>query len=323
MSRSIDIDHELDSWITDGPTALPDRAVDAIVRQVEGTQQQGLLWPLGGTRMNRTFYAIAGFAAVLVLVASTGWYLGWFGNAPGIGGPLASASPSPILTAAPTVTTTSGPSAPPATLAAASVPAVNFTSLAPGRYLDATGGFDYTLDVPAGWMSAGSGGLIINGSNFNRGSDDFAADSPDFAAISLPRWWANPADSRIVYTDPCRSLTTATSTGTSAADLVAALRKISPMSPTVPETVHIGAYTAQHIRLTVPADADFSTCDGGKYWSLPGRFSQGPGQVDNYWIVDLPGGKRQLIGMSYMPGTTQVVRDQLPQMVDSLSIEPS
>lgn len=317
MTRPLDIDRVLEEWIAEGPTALPDRVVDGIAQGIERTHQRGLLWPSGGSRMSRTVYALVGLAAVLVVLVSTGWYLGWFGGATGIGGqaastPVVTSAPTPTPTPPPTPTSSQSVAVPSA--ADLTVPTTDFTAVAPGHYADNEGAYAFTFDVPAGWLSASEGALIFTASDFQRGAPDFAAGSTDFAAVAIPKWWDAASVSK-VYTDPCHSNSTSLDTGTTAADLADALHEIAPMNPTVPDDISVGEFSGKHIILTVP-EVDFSTCDLGQYKWLYGRFGQGPGQVDEYWILDLSG-SRQIISTTYMPGTSQAIRNQQLQIIDS------
>ena len=57
------------------------------------------------------------------------------------------------------------------------------------------------------------------------------------------------------------------------------------------------------IEMTVPTDIDFADCDRGEFRSWAGRYHQGPGQVDQVYILDVEG-QRVVIDTTYMPGTS-------------------
>ena|ERR671912_2421911 len=95
MSGRPDIDRVLESWLADGPTQLPDRAIEAIVKQTTDNDQRGLLWPSGGTRMNRMLLAVGGIAAVIALVAvGLAVYGGVPGGRTGVGAPQPTVTPT-------------------------------------------------------------------------------------------------------------------------------------------------------------------------------------------------------------------------------------
>ena len=81
---------------------------------------------------------------------------------------------------------------------------------------------------------------------------------------------------------------------------------------------------------SVPADADFATCDEGEYRSFITtnglasdsgvRFHQAPGQVDRNYIVDV-NGTRIVIDANYLAGTSEAELQELQQIVDSIHIE--
>ena len=98
-SHEMDSDRALEAWLEKGPRQLPDRAIEAIVNQLEQTNQRRHRLPRR-LRMNRMLFAGAGVAAVLVL-AFVGIRL-YFGNTNGPG-PAGQLSPSPSPTVLPSV----------------------------------------------------------------------------------------------------------------------------------------------------------------------------------------------------------------------------
>lgn len=114
MTRQFDIDRAFEDWLSEGPSQLPEYAVDGIVRQLNETDQRRPTWPLGRTRMNRITLAIGGMAAVLVLtLVGAGLFLSLRSNAPGVGGepsPTAAQRPATQSPPATTATPTASPS---------------------------------------------------------------------------------------------------------------------------------------------------------------------------------------------------------------------
>ena len=103
MTRQPDVDRVLETWLTDGPSVLPDRAIDSILTQLDDTNQRRSFWLPGGIRMNRMMLAVGGLAAVVLVVAiGTGLYFG--GSRAGVGSqptatPLASPTQPPTQSA--------------------------------------------------------------------------------------------------------------------------------------------------------------------------------------------------------------------------------
>ena len=100
MTHERDIERLLDRWFADGPTQAPDRVVDAVADQI-GHQHQRPAWRLDWrhTTMTPTIKFGAAIAAVL-LIALVGFGL-LRGGSSNVGGPSATPSPTPSLSANP------------------------------------------------------------------------------------------------------------------------------------------------------------------------------------------------------------------------------
>src|SRR5215213_8793852 len=101
MNRRSDIDRVLQVWMTDGPTAIPDRVVDVVASRI-AVQRQRRAWPFPGrTNVTTQIKLVATLAAALV-VAVVGYNL-LPGTGPGAPttAPTPSAQPTPAVTAAP------------------------------------------------------------------------------------------------------------------------------------------------------------------------------------------------------------------------------
>jgi hypothetical protein len=110
MNRQVNVDRELEGWLAEGPSQLPDHVIDSIVRQLEETHQRKHWWLPGREEMNRMILAIGGVAAAFALtILAVGMYLGLSANAPPVGDEPAYPAASPAsITPAPTA----GPTAP-------------------------------------------------------------------------------------------------------------------------------------------------------------------------------------------------------------------
>jgi hypothetical protein len=94
MTRPFDADRVLEDWLAEGPSRLPDRVIDGIVRQLDEHQQRKHVWLPGRDRMNRLYLTVGG-AAATVLLAAVGvafFFAGGMAPVPGV-------TPSPEPTA--------------------------------------------------------------------------------------------------------------------------------------------------------------------------------------------------------------------------------
>jgi len=173
-------------------------------------------------------------------------------------------------------TVTLNPSAATATAGAART--ITDGPLDAGKYvLDPTLGI--TLDVPAGWEGC-CAGVVTKG---------------DFAGL-----YTQNLTTAIVYEEPCTWASGRQSQPRGASAIAAALAAQHRRNGTAPEDVTVGGVRAVHVRLTVPADQkvsptdgqDFVNCDEGQFrsWTTTQgdvRYHQGPGQIDDVYLVDV------------------------------------
>lgn len=99
-----------------------------------------------------------------------------------------------------------------------------------------------------------------------------------------------------VYRDPCQWASTRPETpATTAEEIVAALAAQASRDASEPVDVTVGGFAGKMITLHVPDDADFADCDGGEFasYTIEGedrwQWHQGPGQIDDFWFVDVEG----------------------------------
>ena len=171
------------------------------------------------------------------------------------------------------------------------------------------------ITVPAGWSSYG--GFAVQRST----------GTPRELAVSV---W-NVGD---VYANGCHWLGPTIHPGASVDELAAVLAARPLRNATAPVPVSFGGYQGKYLEWSVPADIQFqqalgeqgfSDCDGGMFKSWTDaqggeRYQQGPGQVDQLWILDV-GGQRLVIDATYMPGATVQDRAQLAQLVKSIAFK--
>ena len=291
MNRDTDLDRSLDSWFAEGPTALPEHAIDAIVRRLDDTNQRRPVWLPGGQRMNRMTtwigLAAAGLAAVAALL-----YLNPAGGL-NIGGPAATPSP----------TTTPSPTAAPTKLPVGAGATVN-----PGMYFVEVERYRFTYTV------SGTGWSVVAADAIGKG--DEANDPPDFAALAF---WGTPSH---MWAEPCDwGGTEPLTPGPTVDDFVTALSAQSGWETSEPTDVTVDGYDGKRLQLQIPDDVNFAECGSREYRSYEGRYYQGPGQVDDLWILDLDGARHVLV-KSYFPTTPTEWQSDIDQMVASIEIQP-
>jgi hypothetical protein len=158
------------------------------------------------------------------------------------------------------------------------------------------------ITVPDGWS--------IN--------DGFAllghAGSPAQLAVTI---W----DVASVYANGCHWAGPMIHPGATVDELAAVLAARPLRNATPPVAVSLGGYQGKYLQWSVPGDANFADCDGGKFKSWNDadgdRYQQGPGQVDRLWILAIEG-HRLLVDATYMPAATEHDRAELAEVVNSI-----
>ena len=155
----------------------------------------------------------------------------------------------------------------------------------------------------------------------------------EWAMERLPEGFDPPAGAGIiafvvdkefyVYGDPCdwRS-TKPEAAATTVDELIAALSSQASRNPSAPEQITVSGYAGMKITLHVPDDARLEDCDGGVFSTLgvagehPGLWAQGPGEIDEIWIVDVDG-RIALLEAGYYADTPEHVVDELHGILNS------
>ena len=127
-----------------------------------------------------------------------------------------------------------------------------------------------------------------------------------------------------VYANGCQWLGPTIHPGATVDELAAVLAARPLRNATAPVAVSVGGYHGKYLEWSVPADINFSDCNGSlfKSWNdgAGDRYQQGPGQVDRLWILDVEG-HRLVIDATYMPGSTVRDREELAQVVNSIAFK--
>jgi hypothetical protein len=255
------------SWLEEGPTRAPDRAVDAALVQITTTPQERDLripWRLPTMFNNRL--AVAALALVLV-VAGGGFALSRLGA---VGGPGASptlaptGSPPPIPTTSPSL----APSPTPMTLGATEAG----RALAPGTYRVADFAVPFTVALPAGWVNDGykpNSFAIRNGKN-------------EFLALVVVK---------SVYADPCHTETAPKTVAPGVDPLLTALSKMKGFTVTGVSDVLVSGGAAKSFTLANSIDLQKAACTHQQVLWI-GRDGddnpvlETPKGADVLWIVD-------------------------------------
>jgi hypothetical protein len=176
-------------------------------------------------------------------------------------------------------------------------------------------GLPITVTIAApGWVGEPGGGFVEKGID--------GADPPDGAgmiAFEGPEYY--------VYGDPCQwSTTTPDTPATTVDELVDSLANQASREASVPEDITVDGYAGRKIILDMADDVDFDACDDGTFalFGLAGddfaRYSQGPGQIEEVWAVDVDGLIVVLIG-GYYAETPQNAVDELRAILASATFE--
>jgi hypothetical protein len=104
--------------------------------------------------------------------------------------------------------------------------------------------------------------------------------------------------------------------------------------PSAPKEITVDGYAGKRITLDVPDDvryeggdeARFTDCDEGYFatFGVAGEdlalFAQGPGEIDEIWVVDV-NGRIVLLEGGYYPQTSPDVVDELHEILRSATFE--
>jgi hypothetical protein len=282
-----------------GADQLNDRVYDDVRAEIEQKRQRVVIGPWRMPDMNKLVPIGLGAAAVVVVLVVGTQFFG--PRAPAGVGAAPSATPEPSV-AAPSSATDGLPVGP-------------FTIVDDG---DPNSAVRTTVTIPAsGWTANPEFGAI------GKGED---ADPPEAAMLA----WSWPAGTRFdVYQNPCKWASTRPDTpATTVDEIVTALASQASRDASDPVLVTVGGYAGQRIILHVPNDAEFADCDQGNFASYgeagrsePSRHHQGPGQVDELWVLDVDGAIVILDAM-HRPNTPAGLIEELRGIAESATFEP-
>lgn len=298
MSTDRDTTRIVRSWLRTEEHESADRVLDTVLARLDTTQQRrATWWPVRRFSTMNTTLKIGLAAAVVAVAVLIG--INYLAE-PSVGGP-GPAEPTPTATPEPTSTPE---------------PSVAAPSVAPGGLLPEsqhvlTNGATVTIPAPE-WYGDPGVGILVKNDN---------PDAPDGAGMIVF------FGELYVYGDPCEWSTTRPATpATTVDELVAALAAQASRDASEPVDITLDGYAGKAITLHVPEDAVFSECDQGFFgsWGVPGddpaRYHQGPGQIDEVWIVDV-NGELAIIDTAYYAGTPTEHVEELRAIVESITFE--
>jgi hypothetical protein len=313
MSTDRDTTRIVRSWLEDGATRLPDDVLGAVLAEVPTTpQRRATRWPAWRTPTMNKFLAIGLGAAAVVVALFVGAQL--FGTPNGGTGGQPTPTPEPTVTAEPSP---AEPSQTPEGLLPEgpllwSDPALETTPF--------DGMPPITVTIPAsGWIylpeSGQTGAPLVKGDEVNN--------LPEAAMLVMP----TQADV-YVYGDPCRlESTRPDSPATTVDEVVEAMAAQASRDASAPVDVTVDGFAGQSIILHVPDDADPADCEGGEFATFVvdgetgvGRYHQGPGQVDEFWILDVDG-DIVIIDAMYRPDTPPALVEEMRAIAESATFE--
>ena len=287
-----DFDRTARLWLDDGPSQMPDRALDAALATIGRTRQRRAIWPASRLPfMTPTLRIAASAAAVLALVAVVAIGLGPSG--PG------------AIEATPTPTPTVSPS--PLVIPSGEGPVL----LTPGMYLAVSSFLKrIILTLFDGWSGNIGGPYAV------------------FLSRLVPNAEIDFSIFDTVYADPCHFDRGAMSPppGPTVDDLVTALTNLPGMTVTPVKDVTVAGYHGRQFTMTAPATTNGCTLPAGagfRIWELPlgATNDMEPGERQQVTVLDVDGTRIVLTVMGF-EGATTTPTPEVEGIVNSIRIEP-
>jgi hypothetical protein len=296
MTASREPDVLIHAFLEEGQAELPDRAFDAVRRDIHVTRQRVVIGPWREPDM--TMFARVAIAAAAVVAVGFAWIN--FGPSQGnVGG---------VPTSAPTATPSPSPTAQPSPSLLA---AIYSGELKPGRY--AFTPEPMSVEVPAGWS-------VDGGSYVNKNYDPTDAG----AGGALAMWEVVGT-----FVDPCHDHTLVQPLPVGIDDLAEALANQPGISAGPITDVTVDGFEGKFVELTVTVDIE--TCSrgsggGDEFWLFAAadgdrRYVQGTNEMNRIYILDVDG-ERFTFNARFPERMTPADRAELEGIIDSIDITP-
>jgi hypothetical protein len=320
MSTERDMTRIVRSWLLVDEHESADRVLDMVLDQLDTTpQRRATWWPVRRTPpVNRLLTFGIGVAAVVVLLFIGSQLLGSpDGN---IGEPGDEPTQAPEASIADPTTAPTESSSATWTGIPEGTTVVTDTPDAPVQV---------TVDITSpGWVPlAGLDALTKN---------DDGRDAPQTVGGAFLAWGWPAGTGFNVYGDPCQWSTTAPEAPATTPDqIAAAFTAQAQTDATAPVDVTIGGYAGKSITLHVPMtyevpgatrEEEFAACDESAFVYYGAgdepvtRNAQGPGEVDELWIMDVDG-SIVILSAVYSPETPAELVDELRALAESATFE--
>lgn len=303
-SSDRDVNRAIRSWLHEDRHEDVSRVAGAVLDQVEATpRRRATWWPVRRIEPMNKIVGLGLAAAAVVVVLVAGSQL--LGPAPGGLGGGTSDTPEPSV-AEPTVT--------PAPSAAEPSPSIAADLEGP-FVLSGALGLTATIAAP-GWSLDDENEVLVKNGNYS---------PPDGAFVFGP-WFGFDL---YIPQDPCQWRSTmADSPATTLDEIVAALARQTSRDVSEPVDVTVDGQPGKSITLRVPDDVGHSAggfeCQEGKFCTFADADgchmwnAQGPGAIDELWIVDLDGEIIAVTG-AYYPETAAETVDELRAILASMT----
>jgi len=280
-----DFDRTARLWLDDGPSQMPDRALDAALATVHRTRQRRAFWPAWLTiDLTIPIRLAAGLAVVVIAIVGLSLLRG---------GSVGEPEPSPTPTPSPL------PTLPPVALA-----------LNPGSWA-APSPFPValTVTVPNGWAGNVGGPYAVFLTPIS---------GPGGVSItSFSKVYADPCHSEQGVMSP--------SPGQAADDLIAALRRVPSLTVSPVTDTTVSGHPARELTITAPASFAGCNLQAGTYrlWELPlgATNDMAAGERQLLRIVDI-NGTRYVLDLSEPTTQTPAKLAEARAVMDSIQIAP-
>ena len=318
MSTSRDPDRLIHSFLLEGEEELFDQVYDRVRAGIEQKPQRAVFGPWRTPLMNKIVGVGLAAVAVVAVVLIGSQLLGAPSN--GFGGPGDEPTPTPEASVASSSDESSPTGTPDDSLAEG--PFLVFDPATQSPPFDDGPRITVTISAP-GWTAMPEFGALLKGDGL---------DPPETTGAALLTGDTG-GDAFYVYGDPCRwESTTPDVPATTVDEIVEALAAQPSRDATAPVDVTVGGYAGKHITLHVPNTAPtgaeaFQDCDRQTFASYgvegiegPSRNHQGPGQIDEFWVLDVDG-VIVILDATYGPATPADLVEEVRAIAESATFE--
>jgi hypothetical protein len=304
MNPQNDLDQQLNAFLREGPSELPYQSFDAVRDRMEQTSQRVAIGPWRTPIMNRFVTLGLGAVAVAAVVFVGAQLFARPSTNPGAGNP----TPTQQETAKPTPSQFAG-----------GEPSV-------GPFAINDGDLRVTVDLASrGWTADPS-------LDYMHKNDD-GLDAPETVGAALIAWTWPAGTGFNVYQDPCHWKTTIPKNPATTPDqIAAAFATQASTAASAPVDVTVGGYAGKAVTLHVPMsfhipdagrEEEFADCDANvfAFYGIEGekgeaRNAQGPGQIDELWILDVEG-SIVILDAAFSPATPADLVEETRTLAES------